>query len=158
MSATPSFVVQRQMEQRQRVIKRFLTIAPSDRRLLLEAAVLLFSMRLALDVLPFQVILARVGFYPRSKSSRAVSDGLASSVSLAIARASRAVPRTACLAQALTGAIMLGRRGCPTRLCIGVAKQDDEFGAHAWVEMHGRAVMGSGTGFSKILVLPEAAS
>lgn len=141
-----------------RAIERFLTSAPSDRRLLLEAVVFLFFARVALAVLPFQTISNRLKYGGRVSTLQSKPYNSMSSVSLAIARAARVIPRSTCLTRALAGTMMLSRRGHAARLCIGVAKQDDEFGAHAWVEMHGGAVVGSGTGFSKILMLPEAAS
>lgn len=52
----------------------------------------------------------------------------------------------ACLRQAMTLAVVL-RRHQPV-LCIGVAKQDDGIGAHAWLEIGSKRI-GDGTGFSE---------
>lgn len=64
------------------------------------------------------------------------------------ARLSRAVTSTlprlpvdsSCLLQSLVLTGMLARRGIDGRLVIGV-RPGEEFGAHAWVEVHGRALL-----------------
>lgn len=48
-----------------------------------------------------------------------------------------------CLVQALTGRILLQRRGIPSDLRIGVAKKNGErLDAHAWLECGGAVVLG----------------
>ena len=53
---------------------------------------------------------------------------------------------------------MLGRRGYPTYLCIGVTKEGDELRAHAWIECNGVAVIEAKGNFSTILTLPGVLS
>ena len=67
----------------------------------------------------------------------------------AVVVASRYVPKSTCLTQALTAQVLLAQRGFPAQLHIGVAKQgeDKPLEAHAWVESEGRIVIGgSGLG------------
>lgn len=45
-----------------------------------------------------------------------------------------------CIPRALTLRWLLGRRGLPTELKIGVLRQDGALTAHAWVERDGRAI------------------
>ena len=45
-----------------------------------------------------------------------------------------------CLPRALTLQWMLGRRGIPTQLCIGINRSSTGMLAHAWVELAGRAI------------------
>jgi hypothetical protein len=45
-----------------------------------------------------------------------------------------------CLPQALCLRRLLGRHGIAAELKIGVARQDGELAAHAWVECEGRPV------------------
>lgn len=67
------------------------------------------------------------------------------------ARLSRAVTGTLrtlpvdsrCLMQSLVLSALLARRGIPGRLVIGV-QPGEAFGAHAWVEVHGRALLEPG--------------
>jgi hypothetical protein len=61
----------------------------------------------------------------------------------AVRRASRHVPRATCLTQAIASEIMLARHGHSSNLRIGVTKDaKGVFGAHAWLEVQGRVVIG----------------
>ena len=48
---------------------------------------------------------------------------------------------SSCLANAISGQILLSKYNHPSRLRIGVFK-DDKFEAHAWLEVEGRVVLG----------------
>lgn len=48
---------------------------------------------------------------------------------------------SSCLANAIAGQILLSRHNHPSRLRVGVFK-DDKFEAHAWLEVEGRVVLG----------------
>jgi hypothetical protein len=56
-----------------------------------------------------------------------------------------------CLIRSLVVLRLLGRRGIPARLVIGV-RAETGFGAHAWVEHHGRPVLPA-VGFNRLLEL-----
>ena len=45
--------------------------------------------------------------------------------------------RVACLPRSLTALAMLGRRGVPARLHLGVSSSDGSFAAHAWTTVDG---------------------
>lgn len=49
--------------------------------------------------------------------------------------------RANCLKKSLTTWWLLGRRGIPSTLKIGVNKQDGDFNAHAWVEYQGHVLL-----------------
>lgn len=67
---------------------------------------------------------------------------LADRVGRATERAGRWAPWSPrCLERALTAALLLRVRAIPCRLVLGV-KAGEAFGAHAWLEVHGRAVVG----------------
>jgi len=51
------------------------------------------------------------------------------------------VPRATCLTQAITAQILLSRHNQPSKLKIGVMK-DEEFEAHAWLEIDDKIVLG----------------
>ena len=64
-------------------------------------------------------------------------------ISRSVKRASRLVPGAKCLAQSMTGQILLARRGIPSQLKVGVARKgSDELRAHAWLEQDGHVVFG----------------
>lgn len=62
----------------------------------------------------------------------------------AVARAMPRLPTDSrCLAQSLVLCNLLARRGLDARMIIGV-ETDGEFGAHAWVELEGEALLHPG--------------
>jgi hypothetical protein len=50
------------------------------------------------------------------------------------------IARATCLEESLALWYLLGRRGLPSRVRIGVRKQSEKFEAHAWVEYQGAAL------------------
>ncbi len=50
--------------------------------------------------------------------------------------------RATCLKRALTLSVLLEQRGIATRLRIGVSRQAGALRAHAWLEQHGRIILG----------------
>jgi len=50
------------------------------------------------------------------------------------------IARATCLEESLALWYLLGRKGIPSRLRIGVRKQSEKFEAHAWVEYEGVAL------------------
>ena len=64
-------------------------------------------------------------------------------VTWAVSLVSRTVPGATCLTQALAAQILLSRRGCGSRLKIGVARAAaGGLVAHAWLESDGMVVLG----------------
>ena len=125
-------------------LRKLLTLQPAERRALLGAALLLPIVHLGLVVLPFRTLrrllaLPERARAPAPRNGRLTSDGVVRAVIVA----SRYLPGTrSCLTQALTALLLLRRHGYPAVLRIGVARPDDSFRAHAWVESEGRVVFG----------------
>ena len=63
-------------------------------------------------------------------------------LSRAVSAASRFLPQTSCLTQAVALQILLKRSGFQSKLRIGVAKNNGAFESHAWVENQGQVVIG----------------
>lgn len=65
-------------------------------------------------------------------------------VSCAVERASARVPSASCLARAISGWVMLARRGIPSQIRLGILR-DPKPGdlAHAWLEYRGECIVGS---------------
>ena len=125
-------------------LRKFFLLEPADRRLLVQAAVLLAAVRLGLFWLSFQtlcrflVYLKRI--FPASTQSNA---SFPNKVFWSVATAGQYIPHATCLSQALVARTLLERRGIPCRLYIGVAK--DKIGgleAHAWVESQNQVFLG----------------
>jgi Transglutaminase-like superfamily len=108
---------------------------------LLLAAILLCAARLALWILSFAKLRRVVTSltHPRFRSPHRYS---ADQLSWAVRSVCPYVPHATCLTQALALHILLRREGLQSSIRIGVSKDADHFEAHAWVESHGRVVIG----------------
>jgi hypothetical protein len=121
---------------------KLLRLEREDRLLLVEAATLLATIRVALVFVPFTRLrrsLARISARrPRRRALRPVHAAWAVDV------ASRYVPGTRhCLTQALAGQLMLARSGVPAHLRIGLARSDQgRLHGHAWLESEGTILIG----------------
>jgi transglutaminase superfamily protein len=127
-------------------LRKFLNLAPRDRRLLVSTTVLLGAIRLGLRLLPFRTMRRMViklahtptDLHPTKQFS---VDRLAWAVTVA----SRYVPRATCLTQALAAQVLLGRHGHLSQLHVGVATgEEGRLEGHAWLESQGRIVVGGG--------------
>ena len=90
--------------------------------------------------LPFRIVTILMS----AKRERPGSDpGPAGSVVKAVERASRRVPwRTLCFQQGLAVHWMLRLRGIPTILHYGIRTGEHALGAHVWVSLDGRIIIG----------------
>jgi transglutaminase superfamily protein len=127
------------------LLHKIRSLAATDRRLLIETAVLLAAIRLALPLVSFktlQDLLMRVS--RRTRRSHLSHPLPADRLAWAITVASRYVPQTQnCLIQALAAWTLLAGRRHSALLRIGVANGPDrQFKAHAWVENEGKVVIG----------------
>jgi hypothetical protein len=132
-----------------------LRLSTTEKWLLVKVALLLGAIRLGLRVLPFWTLRGAVAQLARVPAgsphiNRASVEQLVWTVTVA----SRYVPKATCLTQALVTQILLGRRGYPARLHVGVAKSErGRLQAHAWLESQGRVVVGGGE-LSRYTLLP----
>ena len=110
---------------------------------LLEAAVLLTATRLVLGTSPrrFTASLLRRA----STASRLSSSGnpqRAHDVARDVNRLAPLVPGSTCLGRALTGWLMLRRRGVNSVVRVGARRVDAGVRMHAWLEVDGAALIG----------------
>jgi Transglutaminase-like superfamily len=123
-------------------LRKLVALSRSERRVLLLVAALVMALRVMLLVVPVRTVrhlLARAvpAFLPRSASPEALVH--------AIRRVGAHVPGASCLVQALAVQALFQSRGLDARLCLGVGRNDDgRLVGHAWVECHGRTVIGEG--------------
>jgi hypothetical protein len=140
---------------------RFFFVSAVDRRLFLTAAALITLSSIALRICRFSTLwrffeYARLLYNRRTQRQPALSPD---QISKAVARAGRYVPDATCLSLALAGAALLNWHGHQANLCIGVAKSEGVFGAHAWVEGDDPTfLIGSQEHFTKLLAYPSAIS
>jgi hypothetical protein len=126
-------------------LRKFLCLPAAERRMLLEAALLLGGIKLGLRLLPFHILrrfldsLAKVPIELRKANQSSVER-----VVWAVEMADRYMPRArTCLTRALATRLLLVRQGHPALIRIGVVREEgEEFLAHAWVESKGEVVIG----------------
>ena len=113
-----------------------------DKWLLLSSLILLWFVRLSLSLIGYNRMIRRVSFQPNLPFP---SDALARRVALSIQTSSHLVPKPTCLVQALAAKMLLGIRGCASQIKVGVRRNGDTFGAHAWLISDGKVVLGGDT-------------
>ena len=115
-----------------------------------EAFLLLGVMRAAILLLPFRRITTILGLAQGATSSMPAVDMTVdpADVGWAIRAAAARTPwESACLAQALTGMVMLSRRGIAATLYLGVARDEidpEAMSAHAWLRCGDTILTGAG--------------
>ena len=117
-----------------RATRTLRSLSWADRRLLVEATVLLAMVRFALVLLPFRLVARHLGA-PRQESDADVTERpVLRRVAWAIDAVSRRAPwRCKCLEQGIAAKMMLRRRRLANTLYLGVARGDREIEAHAWL-------------------------
>jgi hypothetical protein len=125
-----------------RKLQSFCRLGVAERRLVLEAALMLALARLVVLTMPFRLI---VPWLRRSPAARDCDETLPRAVGQAVTRAARNVPWNAvCLPQALAAKAMLARRGCGSAFHLGAKLDPDgQISAHAWLIAGGRIVVGA---------------
>lgn len=138
-------------------LRKYWLLSSDERWLLIQATVLLMIVRLGLWLLPFrwlnalsQRMLAKVS--KKSASITIFPDHVVNSVEIA----TRHLPgRAKCLARALSTQLLLSWYGYTGNLRIGVARNCEEFTAHAWVELGGQVLIGGDSDLSLLTPLPS---
>lgn len=135
-------------------LRRFLSLSPADRRLVVQAAVVLLVATVGVRLLSLERLRAIVARVSRPSGTKTRRDAaFPARTGWAVATASAFVPGATCLTQALVVQLLLERRGYEARLRIGIARGAEQaLRGHAWVEHDGVAILGQG--FQPELVLP----
>jgi hypothetical protein len=122
--------------------RRVVNDLTAARWLLVSAFSLVSAIRLGLWVLPVRTVGRILGWFVRREPEGTSDPSLPGRVGLAVTWASRVVPGATCLTQALAAQVLLERRGLPTRLHIGIARDQQAVRAQAWLESQGVTVIG----------------
>ena len=125
-------------------LKVLFRLPASDRILLLRAAWLVGTIRIALYFVPFRSLLFRaLKLHEDDVNRRTGSAQPVQKLAWAVTVASRWVPKATCLTQALALQNLLSRSGYQSKLEIGVTKDHKTgFEAHAWVVWENHIVIG----------------
>ncbi len=124
-----------------RRLEKWRSLPLKDRRLLIEAFVLMWRIRLMLWLRSFRGVKKYVA-HELYKSRVCKLEYSPRGIGRFVERAARYVFRGTCLTQAFATQIILSRRGQPSDLRFGAKKAGGKFEAHAWVEVNGRIVVG----------------
>ncbi|HEX4348553.1 MAG TPA: lasso peptide biosynthesis B2 protein [Vicinamibacterales bacterium] len=117
-----------------------LRLTPPERRVALEAAALLPLAALAVRFCPP----ARAARVMDASCSTAAGE-LAPRRIAAIADAVLTLAHARCLTKTLILKRMLSRRGVQTEAVVGVARDESQLAAHAWLEWNGEVLIGAGS-------------
>jgi hypothetical protein len=117
-------------------INTFIKLPSRRKTLLIKSLGLIALIRLMLYLLSF----SRVRKFSARISGQKGNGDLVDLV-WAVNVAGEYVPRSTCLSKAMAVQIFLSRHNYPSQLKIGVIKEDD-FEAHAWVEVEDEVVVG----------------
>jgi hypothetical protein len=119
-------------------LHQFIDLSPDERWLLLESAVLMPLVAVALKLFGYKrvqgFLAARFTASRKKTTSLAAVERVAEIVGIV---PKRLFTRAVCLERALTLWAMLRQHGIEPTLCIGASKADGKFAAHAWVEYAG---------------------
>ena len=120
--------------------RKFRDLPPADRRLLLQAAVLLVCARLGMRFIDFRVD-ARADSGTGATATHAPDLARAVAIARLVGIASGHAPvAVACLHRSLVLWWLLRRNGIPCELRLGARTGAGPFGAHAWVQCAGVAL------------------
>ncbi len=125
-------------------LRKLLQLGNDDRWLLLQAFAAVARASLAVRLLPGSIVLKKLAEdvpLPCQRQPRS-----AQRVAWAVGAAARYIPGSKCLVQAIAGRNLLAKYGIDSQIRIGVAKDSKNWlSAHAWVEVEGKTIIGSGT-------------
>jgi len=131
-----------------RLATKFFKKPLTDQSRYLEATFWLGISRLAILILPFRWVAPFLGQHMASSDENDENGDRETVifVSRAIRTMSRHLPwECKCLAQAISGKMMLGRRQVPSTLYLGVSKKEDgNLNAHAWLRAGEIIILGGG--------------
>lgn len=136
-----------------RKLYRLLLLPYKEKKLLIQSLLLILAVRVGLWILPFS-LLDRWLSGSDPENDRIADWATIRRVVRSVRLCSRFVPYATCLTQAMVTRVLLRLRGQPSDLKIGVEKdQNEKFGAHAWIEVDGRIVIGKLSRHRRLAVL-----
>jgi Transglutaminase-like superfamily len=127
--------------------RRFTSLGRSDRRLVLETAVVMALFWSGLRLLRFRTLLRIRDLYPppAAHGQSAATARTIDRVHWAITAIAARAPSATCLVQALAADALLRRRGIASQLRLGVRSggpSSAPIEAHAWIECEGAVAIG----------------
>jgi len=124
------------------MLRKFRQLRPEARIALVEAMLLLISIRILLAAFGLKNV--RSTLKPAGRALHTKSRLQGEEILRLVQAAARRCPvGSTCLTRALAGQLLLRKAGIESRLCIGVMRdQLRAFQAHAWLERDGKVILG----------------
>ena len=119
------------------VINSFISLENQDKILIIKTLLLGYRIRFMTWIYSFPKLQQKIREEDKDKSQGLKSD----KIIWAVQATCPYVLRSTCLTNALTAQKLLSQYGYTSNLRIGVLKEE-EFEAHAWLEMDGKVVLG----------------
>jgi len=121
-------------------INSFFKLTNNKKSLIIKSLILMIFIRITITIFSFSINKKISKIFSRTNKNQndlvTVKD-----IIWSIYTVSDYIPRATCLTQAITAQILLSRHNHPSKLKIGVTK-NDEFEAHAWLEIDDKIVLG----------------
>jgi hypothetical protein len=115
-------------------LKKLLLLSITDKKMLFEAIVTLFLVKILVVLSPLRWYASLLGKEHAKSPEDPYANDIVFAISRAIVRGRKAFPwKTLCLCEAVTAKIMLNRRQVVSTLYLGVAKEKGTLIAHAWL-------------------------
>lgn len=136
-----------------RLFSKLFRLSSAERRLVLEAAVLMGIARMVVITMPFRWVASALEGKSNEEQVEQIS-GQIKKVAWAVRRTSHYTPwRSNCLAKAIAAKYMLRRRRISNTLYMGMAKNPQgEFEAHAWLRS-GETIITGGSHLERYAVV-----
>jgi hypothetical protein len=134
------------------LLRKFWALGLEERYLLLRAFVLVASLRCALSLSSFVKL---KNYLARRAARHSIPQSMTvAQLVWAVRTAAAYIPRATCLTQVLAAKYQLERSGRRGLIHIGVAKDNGQFLAHAWLECEGKIVIGGGSdGYTRLITV-----
>ena len=115
---------------------------------------LIWMIRIGLWLFPFKSLNKWLSHFDSADTENSEADWtIIDNVVKSVKACSRYVPYASCLTQALATRRLLEMKGQHSQLKIGVKKDNEQFAAHAWIEIDGRIIIGKHSQHQSYLVL-----
>ena len=129
-----------------RIIKGFLKLSFEEKKIFVEAYILLAAISILVEIVPFRWFAGKLGKHMQETTfeSNAQIDTTARNTGSLIYKSVRFIPwKIKCLTQAITGKFILKRRGIISTLYLGVKKSESKkLEAHAWLRVGNKIITG----------------
>lgn len=138
-----------------RKIIKFIRLPFIEKKLLILSALLLVASKISLSLFSFKSLLNYIDSLKQKPESKKTYNISEEKIVWAVEVAGKYVPYATCLVRAITAQALLKKYGFSSDLRIGILKNDKgKIDAHAWIERHGKIIIGNLDDLSRFNAFP----